>query len=53
MSLLDDFAILAGGSAIVYAAYQVHPALAWCVGGFALVLFGVMGARMRGGKEAE
>lgn len=40
-----DAAFLGGVGCLAYAGYQVHPALAWLVGGLSLAAFGILGAR--------
>jgi len=39
-----DTCVLLGIGAVTYAAWQVHAALAWCVAGLALIVFGFLGA---------
>lgn len=43
--IIYDSAFVTGVSCLVYAAYQVHPALAWAVAGASLIAFGWLGAR--------
>lgn len=42
--IVYDSAFILGVACLAYAGYQVHPALAWCVGGVVLAYFGVAGA---------
>lgn len=44
MNLLFDVAVLVGLGGVTYGCYQLHPIVAWLVGGAALVAFGVLGA---------
>jgi hypothetical protein len=48
--IVSDALILAGLSAIVYAAWQLSPAAAWAVGGVAAVVYGVMIDSRRPGR---
>lgn len=41
-----DLAAILGVGGFAYGCYQVHPALAWCVGGLVLVYFGMSGASL-------
>jgi hypothetical protein len=41
-----DLAFVAGICCLAYAGYQIHPAVAWSVGGLALVGWGLFGAKL-------
>lgn len=48
-----DLAAVAGLGCLAYAGYQVHPALAWFIGGASLAYFGIAGAALTRKKERK